>query len=685
MYFNLGKIINKKDVNFFIIFSFFLIFLGFVLSKGYIKNEEFSDIIFLVSSVVLIELAYLAISNQKISFKLINKIDYFIFIIFLVFLFLVWNSEIIYNYKNIFIFFLTKVILATTLVVLINFHENNKIDLKNIDFFLQILILSILLTGLFYQINYTSLDFFPKIVIFSITLLLICFVCSKLNEWIDIFLSLVIFFLLTKLFLLSSEKDAFHYSWFLGPINSLSENYKLLDNVASQYGYLNILIINKLSNLFKINSVYTLCSFIIILFFIYFKIFYVKISKIIKLPISIVTLFLCFMIFGNIGYSNLAGAMFIPSSSVFRFLPSLVTIIIFSEIIKNEKKTYILLFFLSLSLLISLLWSFESAIFVIFPLCSYYIIKFILNLSKFRKHNYLSKINNYKIILSLTLSFTLFFIIYNSANNFSLFYEHALNTTGSLSKEIVNNKVSLIFLYLLILCYVVLRDSFENKKDFNLNILWFGLFVVYSGYFIVRSVDNNIFSILPFIIFIICSMRTNSNQIKNLKIYTLYTIIFFTIISSFYSLTLNKDKFFNNLISTNFLKIPIYKSENYLPNEEILKSIKDFPNVPLTFITGKNIHIKNSNLPQFGYGLPILPLESFNILKDDTKQNLINNYFTLNEKHLILCLNECKFYNSYKDSNTYSKIFLGNSLKFKKITDVKTETLKESLFILSIK
>ena len=109
MYFNLGKIINKKDVNFFIIFSFFLIFLGFVLSKGYIKNEEFSDIIFLVSSVVLIELAYLAISNQKIRFKLINKIDYFIFIIFLVFLFLVWNSEIIYNYKNIFIFFFNKV------------------------------------------------------------------------------------------------------------------------------------------------------------------------------------------------------------------------------------------------------------------------------------------------------------------------------------------------------------------------------------------------------------------------------------------------------------------------------------------------------------------------------------------------------------------------------------------------
>ena len=180
-------------------------------------------------------------------------------------------------------------------------------------------------------------------------------------------------------------------------------------------------------------------------------------------------------------------------------------------------------------------------------------------------------------------------------------------------------------------------------------------------------------------------MRTNSDQIKNLKIYTLYTIVFFTIISSFFSLTLNKDKLFNNLISSNFLKVPIYKSENYLPNEEILKTIKDFPNIPLTFITGKNIHIKNSNLPKFGYGLPILPLENFNILKDDTKQNLINNYFTFNEKHLILCLNECKFYNSYKDSNTYSKIFLGNSLKFEKIIDVKTESSEESLFILSIK
>ena len=60
----------------------------------------------------------------------------------------------------------------------------------------------------------------------------------------------------------------------------------------------------------------------------------------------------------------------------------------------------------------------------------------------------------------------------------------------------------------------------------------------------------------------------------------------------------------------------------------------------------------------FGYGLPILPLEHFNILKLSTKQNLIDEYFSNNKKHLLL-LNFCDFYSLENESNIYNKIFIG--------------------------
>ena len=687
MDFNLGKNINKTDINFYIVLSFLSIFLSFVLSKGFIKNEELSDIIFLISCVILNELVYLLISNQKINYNLRSLLERLVLVGFILLIFVIWNNEVIYNYTNLITFFFTKFLLAIPLVFFINYNEINKTPDSKIDFYSQIIILTILLTGLFYQVNYSSLNFFPTIVFFSIIVLTISLFFKKLNKWVDNFFAFAVFLLLFKFFLLSSDKDAFHYSWFLGPINSISDNYKLLDNVASQYGYLNILIINMLSNLFKVNSVNILCSFILILFVIYFRIFYLKVSSIVKLPVTIVTLFSCFIIFGNIGFTNLAGAMFIPSSSVFRFLPSLLTIFMFSEIVKNENKNITYLFFFSISLLISLLWSFESAIFVIFSISSFYLLKLIISLldQKILKKNYVFSIKEFKIEIILIFSLIVVFIIFYNANTFSLFYEHALNTKSSLSVEIENNKVTLIFLYLLVLTYLILRDSFEKKKIFYFNVLWFGLFVAYSGYFLVRSVDSNIFSILPFILFIICSMKTNSTQIGNLKTYSIYTIIFFTIISSLFSLTLNKARFIKNLTSANYLNIPKFLNENYLPNKEILNKINEFPKTPLTLISGKTIHNKNINLPEYGYGLPILPMEHFNILEQETKQDLINNYFSINHKHLLLCLNECKFYNSNNDSNTYSKIFLGNNLKYEKIFEVENEKQKEVLYLLTKK
>ena len=42
-------------------------------------------------------------------------------------------------------------------------------------------------------------------------------------------------------------------------------------------------------------------------------------------------------------------------------------------------------------------------------------------------------------------------------------------------------------------------------------------------------------------------------------------------------------------------------------------------------ISGKFIHNPNINLPSYGYGLPILPLEQFNILDISIKQKLMDS------------------------------------------------------------
>ena len=168
--------------------------------------------------------------------------------------------------------------------------------------------------------------------------------------------------------------------------------------------------------------------------------------------------------------------------------------------------------------------------------------------------------------------FVLIFLIgLSSSSNFYLFYEHALNTNSSLAEEILNNKLTLGFLYFLFLSYLILRDSFSNKLYFYNNILWFTLFISYSTYFLVRSVDNNIINILPFILFAICSMRVNSKHIKELKKISLVILIFVCINSSLFSIIDKKEVFFSRLKLSNTLSLPKFLDNNYKPHPSIQK------------------------------------------------------------------------------------------------------------------
>jgi CHASE2 domain-containing sensor protein len=109
--------------------------------------------------------------------------------------------------------------LVIPLVILIKSDKQFRTSNVENEFLFQISVLSILLSGFFFQINYSSTNIFLLILILSIAVLLVNYLLNKSNKWIDFILSLLIFIILVKVFLLSSTKDAFHYSWYLGPIN----------------------------------------------------------------------------------------------------------------------------------------------------------------------------------------------------------------------------------------------------------------------------------------------------------------------------------------------------------------------------------------------------------------------------------------------------------------------------------
>ena len=128
MNFKLDKFIQEKQINLFLVLTFFFIFLSFVISKGFIKNEEISDQVFLIFSVFLIEIIYLFFSNQFINFETKNIKDHLFLFIFFLLTYLIWNSESILSYFDIFLFLTFHLCLVIPLIIFMNSNYIYNVD-----------------------------------------------------------------------------------------------------------------------------------------------------------------------------------------------------------------------------------------------------------------------------------------------------------------------------------------------------------------------------------------------------------------------------------------------------------------------------------------------------------------------------------------------------------------------------
>ena len=131
----LDRILGENLINKFIVLNFFLFFLSYILSKGFVQNEELSDKIFLILCVISIEVSYLFFSNKLIINSTKNITDSVFLLITFIYVYFIWNSEIIRSYADITLFLIFHLILVYPILIFLkneNFLKSNNLDVQNL-------------------------------------------------------------------------------------------------------------------------------------------------------------------------------------------------------------------------------------------------------------------------------------------------------------------------------------------------------------------------------------------------------------------------------------------------------------------------------------------------------------------------------------------------------------------------
>ena len=379
--------------------------------------------------------------------------------------------------------------------------------------------------------------------------------------------------------------------------------------------------------------------------------------------------------------------MFIPSSSVFRFLPAVVTILLLINLLKNNDKNFFInSTFFFLSAVVTTLWSSESLFFIFFSIMGTFLIFLISNYLVEKKIIFFNvfsvdriKIVHCFVLFILYLSILFYIIIYN---DFSLFYESIINLDQSaLSKELIMSETSLILIFFFMINYFFWRESFQKTLliNFYINSLLFLLLISFSSYYLVRSHPNNLFNILPYIFFLTCLIKPFYNEGKIYKKIFINIFIYFSLISSLFSFFNNYDTVKKNIISKDLI-LPNFLID-YKPSIKIKKILSTNNNIPVTLISGKTVHEIDFKINSNGYGMPILPLESFNRLSNERKKQIMQLIFSKNKKHLILCLFDCNIYTQEQNRKTWNDIFIHPDYDIRKLSNDNEKD--EKLFLIS--
>ena len=167
---------------------------------------------------------------------------------------------------------------------------------------------------------------------------------SKVVEIFEIPAALFIVACAFWLMVLASYKDVHHWSFFLGPVYTVLDGGHLLWDVPSQYGFLNILSVVALSRVSGLSPEIAMCHLLVLFealsLIVTFYIFRFRLGLSTFVAAAVATVF-HFCLPGWI--EMYSGPAYIPSSSAFRFFPSIAAIVSFDWVVRSPSRIGILL------------------------------------------------------------------------------------------------------------------------------------------------------------------------------------------------------------------------------------------------------------------------------------------------------------------------------------------------------
>lgn len=216
-----------------------------------------------------------------------------------------------------------------------------------------------------------------------------CFVALSLLQWVFVRLArlkvmeilevpaaLMVVGCSFWLMVLASYKDVHHWSYFLGPVYTVLDGGHLLWDVPSQYGFLNIFSVVTLSRVSGFNPEITMCHLLVLLEALGFCLtcylfrFRLGLSTLVSASVA-ATFHFCLP-----GWIEMySGPAYIPSSSAFRFLPSIAALLSFAKVVHHPSRAWLI--FSGVLIAISSLWSAESCLYTGAPILTFLFFDFV--------------------------------------------------------------------------------------------------------------------------------------------------------------------------------------------------------------------------------------------------------------------------------------------------------------------
>ena len=437
----------------------------------------------------------------------------------------------------------------------------------------------------------------------------------SLKEMIEVPAALAVAGCAFWLMVLSSYKDVHHWSFFLGPVYTVLDGGHLLWDAPSQYGFMNILSIVTLSRLTGQNPEIAMCHLLVlfevvslIVTFYFFR-FRLGLSTLVSATVA-ATFQFCLP--GWI--ETYSGPAYIPSSSAFRFLPSLVALLSFDRAVRSPTPIGV---FLSAALIaIAALWSPESCVYTGAPLCAFLFFDFV---RKPRLAFFTSR--PVRVCLLVVILVAVFFGCYAltlpHGIDFYAFYEYAeayATFSGTLPME--EDLWTLLFALLISTAYLIARLRFVGGGESAAQgYMAFVYVLCIATYFVARSNYRNVHNIIPWALtalaLVYAGLHSRLRQIQRTFVLVLGALSLGFFIA-YYPQGQNSSKI-NDRSKGSRIYVPLEFDQ--LP-PGIAQAARETVGSPLfTVLHDRALFAQAPELGSGGHALPISPLPHFAVLR----------------------------------------------------------------------